>query len=1058
MRSKFTWILTLCLAFTMQFSFAQEKTITGTVTDQNGLPLPGVNVVVKGTITGTQTDFDGNYAIKASQGQVLVFTYVGQKATERTVGTANAINVQMEEDAQALEEVVVTALGIERTARTIGYGVSTIKSEDLNEVRQTNVLGALQGKTSGLVISNQSGNVGGSQRILIRGNSSLSGTVQPLFVVDGVPISNQNVATGSRITGGFDFGNRAQDINPDDIDTITILKGASAAALYGSRAAGGVIIITTKKGKSGQRASVSLSSNYRFDEPLRLPDFQNEFAPGNLGVFDGTLGAGGAGPSNLQTTAGFGPSIASLSGQTFQDIGGNTVPFQAFPNNVEDFYETGSTAINSINVSGANEAGDSYRLSLSYTDQQGLVPNSNLNRTNIGFNASKTFSEKLKSNFSINYVRTNTVGTAAGGANDPNVLTNIVNGLSRITDIDLFREDVDDQGNQINTPGGLTNNPFFIARQNAPEIAVERFFGNASVQYLPFEGFDILARAGYDTFQDQRLLQNSIGTLGRATGSFIDDFINNRELTLDLIATYNRDIYKDLNLTARAGTQWNERVFNRLQNSAQDLTVPELFSPGNAAVNNVARAFSVRRILGVFGDVTLNYKNWLTLNATGRNDWSSTLPADNNSFFYPSVSLSFVFTDALNIKNNILSYGKLRGSYAEVGGDTNPFLLDFQFNPDTAFFGQFGTGGTFPFDGQLAFDSQGFLTDPNLGPEQQENFEVGIELGLFNNRVNIDFTYYDNETTDNIINLPTPNSTGFGTFLTNIGGIGNEGFELEVNAKVLQLGDFSWDIDYNFSTNDNEVTDLGGLEFLTLATGFNGIGVRAEEGQPLQLFGPRFARGVDANGNEIEDGILVDPTTGLRQVGQVGNLGQTQPDFTMGLTSTFNWKGFRLSTTFDWREGGVIFSNTTGALRRAGLAEETVVNNREVFVDPNTFTQPGGPGTALVPNTTPVMSVQQFYQQFSNAAIVEGNVFDATFIKWRELSLTYTFPSKLLDRTPIKALQIGVQGRNLALFNTDVPHIDPESGLGGAASQLDGIERGGVPTTRSIGFNLTANF
>ncbi|KAA1245706.1 SusC/RagA family TonB-linked outer membrane protein [Aquimarina sp. RZ0] len=1051
MKTKFSGILTLLLAFIVQITFAQEKTISGNVTDDKGLPLPGVNIVVKNTANGTQTDFDGNYSIDANRGAVLSFSYVGFATKDVVIGDNTVINLQLAPDAAQLDEVVVTALGIERSARSLGYAVATIKSEDLNEVRETNLLSALQGKTSGVVIQNQSGNVGGSSRILIRGISSLQGNQQPLFVIDGVPISNQNIATGSRIQGGFDFGNRAQDINPDDIESVSILKGASAAALYGSRASGGVIIITTKRGKQGQSASISFNTSLRFDNPLRLPDFQSRFISGDEGVFDFNTTNG------AQNFAGWGPEIndPSLAGQTFTNLQGDQVPFRIFENGVRDFYSAGTTSLNSVNVSGASANGDDYRLSLAYTDQKGIVPNSALNRTNLGLNAGKVFNDKLSSRFSVNYVRTNTRGTAAAGANDPNVLTNIINGLSRITDFSLFDQDVDESGNQINDPGGQVNNPLFIARQNASQTTVQRFFGNATLQYKPTESFDILGRAGYDTFTDTRLLQNSISTIGILNGNFTDDIINTRELTVDLIATYDKSLGENFNLTLRGGTQWNERVLERLQNQGVNLTVPELFDPGNAEANNLFKDFRRQRIFGAFGDLTLDYKNWLILNATGRNDWSSTLPLQNNSFFYPSVSLSWVFSDALNIQNDFFSYGKLRGSWANVGVDTQSFFINFGFNPDTNFFQQFNQTGSFPFNGALAFVSDATLTDPNLNPENQLTSEIGIELGLFNNRVLIDATYYNNITEDQIVAVPQPNSTGFNFFRTNIGEISNKGIEVQINTKIIKSDIFSWDVDYNFTTNQFKVEDLGDLpgDGFNLANGFSGTAVRAVRGEDLQLFGPRFRRATDADGNEIEDQILVD-SNGIRQVGQAGSLGSIFPDFTMGLTSTFKYKSWRLSTTFDYRQGGKMFSNTTGLLRRSGLAEETL--NREVFVDPNTF-QLDTNGNA-VPNTTPVASVQQYWQGFANANITEGNVFDATFIKWREVSLSYTFTSKILKSTPIKSLQIALEGRNLAIFNTDIPHIDPEAGLGGSASNLQGVERGGVPSTRSFGFNIQANF
>ncbi|QKX03422.1 SusC/RagA family TonB-linked outer membrane protein [Aquimarina sp. TRL1] len=1043
--------LLLLALFTSCMIFAQQKSISGMVTDDNGQPLPGVNILIKNMNKGAQTDFDGNYSLEVNKGAVVSFSYVGFNTKEIVIGDKDVINVKLSINTSELEEVVVTALGIERSSRSLGYAVSKIKSEDLNEVRETNLLSALQGKTSGVVIQNQSGNVGGSTRILIRGISSLQGDQQPLFVVDGVPISNQNISTGSRISGGFDFGNRAQDINPDDIESVSVLKGASAAALYGSRASGGVIVITTKKGKINQKANITVSTSLRFDRPLRLPDFQNTYISGDEGGYDF------AQPNGGQVTSGWGPSIndSSLQGQTFTNLRGEQVPFQIYKDGVKDFYDTGITKINSFTVSGASQEGDDYRLSVSYTDQEGTVPNSALNRANIGLNAGKSFSDKLSSRFNVNYVRTNTQGTAAAGANDPNILTNIVNGLSRITDFSLFDPDVDEFGNQINDPGGQTNNPLFIARQNATQTTVQRFFGNASLQYRPISEFDVLGRVGYDTYTDRRLIHNSIGTIGQLRGNYRDDFIENRELTLDLIGTYDKDLNDDFDLTLRGGMQWNERIFERIGNQGQNLTVPELFAPGNAEVNTPTKDFGKRRIFGAFGDVTLGFRNWLILNVTGRNDWSSTLPEVNNSFFYPSVSLSWVFSDALDIQNDFLSYGKLRGSWANVGVDTGAYLLDFTFNPDTGFFQQFSQNGTFPFGGALAFNSDGILANQNLKPENQENFEIGIELGLFNNRLLIDATYYENFTEDQIIQVPTAQTSGFSNFLTNVGQISNKGVELQVNAKVIKHQDFNWDLDYNFTTNKFNVDDLGGIEGLNLATGFDGIAVRALEGEDLQLFGPRFLRATDENGEEIEDQILVDEN-GIRQIGQNGKLGSIFPDFTMGITSTFRYKGWRLSTTFDYRKGGKIFSNTVGQLRRTGLAEETAVNNREVFVDPNTYIDDGTGN--IIPNTTPVASLQRYWNGYANSGIVEGNVFDATFIKWREISLAYTFSPEVLKRTPLKSLQIALEGRNLAIFNTDVPHIDPEAGLGGSASNLQGIERGGVPSTRSFGFNIQANF
>ncbi len=1061
MKTKFNGFLTLFLALVVQISFAQEKTISGTVSDESG-PLPGVSVLIKGTTTGTETDFDGKYSIKAKTGDTLIFSYLGYKPSEKKVGNSSSLNVILEEDSNVLNEVVVTALGVKRQAKSLGYGVTTLKATELNEVRATSTLSALAGKSSGVVIQNQSGNVGGSQRILIRGISTLGGNQQPLFVIDGVPVSNSQTATGSRISGGFDFGNRAQDINPDDIETISILKGASAAALYGSRAANGVVLITTKKGKKGSKASVVVNSTYRFDTPLVLPDFQNEYAFGTedangVPVTDTTIPINGdpvTGNGN-PGLAGWGERISDLvsAGRTFTNYDGTTSSFRAFNNNVEDFYQTGTTIVNSIAISGASDIAD-YRFSLSHNDQTGIIPGSGLNRTNLGVNSGYTISDKLKARTSINYIRTNISGTAAAGANDPNVLTNIINGLPRIADINIFRDFVDNDGNQLNNVGLQTNNPFFVAFQNAPTVTVQRFFGNSQLEYEPIERLNFLGRAGYDTFTDTRLLVNRIGTLGRERGRFTDDIINQRELTLDFIASYNFDLNEDFKLSLRSGVQWNERVFERFSNTGTNLTVPNLFSPGNAEDNVPTKDFRRRRIFGVFADVSLDYKDWAFLNFTGRRDSSSTLPIQNRDFFYPSVSASVVLSDALDIKSDFLSYLKVRGNWANVGNDTASFLTTFNFTPDTGFFGQFGTGGNFPFDGNVTFNSAGVLPDADLVAENQTNVEFGVEFGLFNNRLTVDATYYKNSTKDQIVNLPTPETTGFGAFLTNIGRIENEGIEIELGAKIIRTDDFSWNINTNFTTNQFTAADLGGLENFQLVTGFSSLSVRAVQGGELELFGTGFARVQDADGNDIDDQILVN-AQGLRTPGSERSFGSIFPDFTAGLTTVFTYKGFTLSSTFDYRHGGVMFSNTVGQLRRSGVAAETAANNRAPIVDSEAFMLDAN-GDA-VPNTIEA-TPETFWNAFASATVPEGNIFDATFLKWRELSLTYSFPSSYLEKIPFTGITLGVQARNLAIFLSDVPHVDPEASLGGAASNLQGVERGSVPGSSSVGFNLNLKF
>jgi len=1046
MKTKFNGILMLLLAFVVQFTFAQEKTISGTVTDDSG-PLPGVSVIIKGTTKGTETDFDGKYSIKANTGDILVFSFIGMAKQEKTVGETNKVNVVLVAN-NILDEVVVTSLGIKRKAAELSYAISTVKSEDITVARETNVVDALQGKTSGVQITKQSGNLGGSSKILIRGISSLGGTNNPLWVVDGTPIFDSNISTGSRISGGFDVGNGASDINPDDIASISILKGANAAALYGSRASAGVIIITTKRGKQGNKASIKISSSVRFDNPLRLPKFQNEFGPGNNDANQIPV-------YNLNGGTGWGPRI---TGQSLPDFTGATVALQAYPNNVKDFYETGVTLFNSISLSGAGENND-YRLGFSTQDRTGIAPASELKRRTITINTGRKFNDKLSSRFSASYIRTTSAGSVAQGANDPNVLSNLIyNSLPRTTDFSLFKPWVNPDGTQRNAFSNTTNNPYWIANENRFDTQVDRLFGSAELTYKPKDWLNLLARVGYDFRNDVRFRNNRIGTLGRLTGDFTDDNIRQRQLTLDLIGTIKKDISKNLTFTFRGGYQLTQRFFDRIGDNASQLVIDGLYDPGNAITNAPFKDFSKRFIYGFYGETVFNYKEALALTLTARNDWSSTLPQFNNrnSYFYPSAGLSWLFSKSLNLEDSILNYGKLRFSVARVGVDTGFSQLLFTFNADTSYFGQFGTGGNFPFDGNPAFNGPNTIpAGNNLRAEQQTSYEAGIELEFFKGRIRFDGTAYRNVTTNQILPVPIPETSGFGFRVQNIGQVSNKGIEIELKTRVIKTENFNWDLNYNFTTNDFKVDALApGVERLVINSGFNGSQVIAEPGESFGLYGNRFSRAVDSDGNIIEDQIIVN-SNGLRTTGDNARLGDVMPDYTMGLTSQISFKNISLTTTFDLRQGGVIFSATTQSLRFNGVAAETA--DRTPFVDPNTFVQPGGPGTAVSPNTTPVQSVEDYFVA-NNGSIAEGSTFDASFIKLREIGLSYTFTSKMLEKTPIRGLKIGIEGRNVALLKSNVPHIDPEVGLFGSANDGAGIERGGLPTTRSIGFNIKLNF
>ncbi len=1031
--------LVLLLVLTGVLSLVAQRTITGTVTDDVGEPLIGASVLVKGTTVGTITDLDGSYSLEVPEdATTLVFSYTGYTPQEIEIGAGDVIDVTMVYDVLKLNEVVVTATGIERQRRDLGYAVTTIGGEEFTVARETNVVNSLQGKTSGVLITQQSGNLGGSSKILIRGINSLGGSNQPLWVVDGVPIFDSNISTGSRITGGFDVGNRAQDINPDDIESISILKGAAAAALYGSRAANGAIIVTTKKGKKGDAANITINSTFRVNEPLRLPDFQNEYAQGTNGKF------------STDFLNGWGPEI---DGRTVTDFTGEESTLRAFPDNVNDFYETGTTLINNIAVGGGDETGN-YRFSATQLNQTGIFPASELDRTTLSFNAGKKFAQKINSNFGVNLVRTTSGGVVAQGGNDPNVLSTIINGLPRNVDVGLLDPWIDEStgvGEQLNPLTENTNNPYWIANENLFETEVERVYGNFTLQYEPVFWFDLTSRLGYDFITDDRFRSNRVGTLGRLQGDFTDDRIQQRQIDYNLLATAKRDLGEDFFIKGIIGFNYNTRVLERVTNFAQELTVEELFSYGNVNVNNPTNDFTERRLFGVYGDITLSYREWLSLNLTGRNDWSSTLPLDNNSYFYPSASLSFVFTDALQMSSNILSYGKLRIAYAEVGGDTDPYQLNFNYFPQTDVFGQFGTATTFPFNGTLAFAGPATVPPEDLLPESVNSFEVGGEFQFFNGRLGLDATYYNVKTIDQILAVPIPESTGFNFRLTNVGATTNEGIEIELNADIVRNRAVNWNTLVTFTRNRFLVDELAdGVDRLIVNSGFNSIQIIASPGETFGIFGNKFRR---AESDSTR--IIVDPNTGLRLAGENERIGDVFPDWVAGWTNNINWKGLNLRFTFDMRDGGLLYSNTVQALRDDGLAEEAGANREASFIDTEAFIE--NPDGTLRPNDIPVRA-QDFWEAYTNQNVAEGHIFDASFIKLREVALSYNLPKSLLDGTPFRGVSIGVEARNLALIWSEIPHIDPETNLFGSANDGAGIEFNSPPTSRTFGVNLRLQF
>lgn len=1038
--------LTAVYALASSELHAQGRMVTGRVTSaEDGAALPGVNIVLKGTTSGTVSDAEGKYSLSVpSQGGLLIFTFIGLVSQEVDVAGREVVDVVMHQDVRQLTEIVVTANAIEREKREIGYAVSTVAGDEITKAREVGFVNSLSGKVAGVRVTQQSGTLGGSSKVIIRGANSLGGTSEPLFVVDGIPISNSSfVGTRNEIIGGgVDAGNRASDINSDDIESISVLKGASATALYGSRAANGAIIITTKRGSKSKKSFVEVNSSVRFDNALRLPDFQNEYAQGNFGEYSPIY------------TNGWGPKISDVQGQQFPNYLGEDVELRAYPNNVKDFYETGHTLMNSVAFSDANETSD-FRLAYSNTRQTGIVPNSELERNNITLNAGMKFANKFSARTSFTYVRTARDGITGQGSNNPNIISSIINSLPRNMDSKALKNHVYDgvakQAIAIDGTRNAVNNPYWVTQNNGQTNRVERLYGNFTVEYDPFEWLNFTGRVGTDIISDYRRFISRKGTLGDLNGSFDTYEISNRDVTSDFMATFKKKITNDIKFTGLIGHNVYQRAVRRGRVESKNLNIDGLYTYTNAQVNTPTNNSNQKRIVGVYSNLGFSYKDYLFLDITARNDWSSTLPSNNNSYFYPGVSTSFILTDAVpSLSTDVLSFVKLRANIANVGSDTDPYQLQFTFDPLSTQYGQYGLGTTYPYGGLLAFAGSDILPPLNLKPQNQVSYEFGTEMQFMNGRVSLDFSYYNTSTLSQIIRVSVPPSTGFAYQTSNAGTISNRGIEILLGANIL--GDregINWNVDVNFSKNKQTLEKLDpSVNLYLLTSGFSGIQIQVARGQEFGLYGGGWARDPDGN-------IIINATTGLRQTTTNKRLGNIFPDWTMGINNTISYKGIALSFLVDIRQGGVLYSGTTQALRASGLAKETLANRDGIFVDKGV--NDNGDGT-YSPNTTPVESMQQFWTVYSGGSNSESSTFDGSYIKLREARLSYALPSSLLSKTPFGSVSIGIEGRNLWLIKSKVPHVDPEANFFGASLIGEGVEFNSIPSTRTIGANLRFTF
>lgn len=1076
MKTKFSSVLTLLLALVVQITFAQQQTITGTVTDEDGLPLPGVNVLVKGTSTGTQTDFDGNYEIQASTGDVLVFSFIGLTTSEFTVGNNTTIDVVLTADAAELEAVVVTALGIKREKKSLGYSTQEVGGEEVSDVPTTNFMNSLSGKVSGLQISS-SGTPGGSSNIVIRGNTSISGNNQALFVIDGVPVSNATPNTSNQGTGrgGFDYGNLASDINPDDVASINVLKGAAATALYGARAANGVIIIETKKGSQRPGIGISVNSSLMVStvDKTTLPEFQNEygagygpFYPSEDGYFrlydldgDGTLEETTPFTEDVSYGARFDPNRLIYQWNSIYpqltDTYLQPTPWVAAENDPNTLFENGYTAINSISLDGGTEE-SSFRLGYTNQSQKGNLPNSNIERNNLTFSGSHDLNDKLTASANFTYVKTDGKGRYGTGYQSENVMQQFRQWWQVNVDLEEQRQAYLDTRQNItwnpNSPFNLTpiymDNPYWTRYENFNNDTRHRYFGNVSLTYEINDVFSVLGRFtfdSYNTIQEERRAVGSVGVSGYTRRN-----LTGQEFNTDIILNFNKDIATDLNLDGNLGFNLREnRNHNITASTNGGLVIPRFY-----ALSNSANALlppneyeATQLVDGFYGRVSLGWLDTYFAEATLRRDRSSTLPQDNNTFWYPSISGNIILSNLLEA--DWLNFAKLRANYAEVGGDTGPYNVFNTFNVQPGFAG--GGNAT----------NNTSLNNINLLPETAKSWEVGIETNMFNRRVSFDLTYYNTRTVDQITPVPVSTATGFQQAWLNAGTMENRGIEASLRLVPVQTEDFTWSTNINWARNRNEVLELAdGIDNLQLAGLQGGISINAAPGQPYGAI-----RGSDYVYHENGQRIVQQTGAAAGYYQRTPNsnqiIGNIQPDWIGGVQNRLSYKNLSLAFLIDVQKGGDVFSLDTWYGYGTGAYKAQTFTNDLGNPVRNTLANGGG---VILDGVTPDGQPNQVRADASTYAnpwgwvrdANRGHVYDASFVKLREASLTYSFPEKLLSTVPFTNATFSIIGRNLWIIHKNVPYADPEAGL--SAGNVQGYQSGAYPAVKEIGASLKFNF
>ena len=1053
-------ILTLFMALIVQISFAQQKTISGTVSDENGLPLIGTTVLIVGTSSGTTSDFDGKYAIKAKTGDVLSYSYVGYSTQNKTVGAANTINATLQPD-NTLDEVVVTAFGIKRNSKQLGYAVSRVKTSEITENSEPDLIRSLAGKIPGVTINTSTGVAGASNRINIRGATTIGSSTQPLIVVDGVAYDNTQVTTSSQTTGGGSYESGISGLDPNNIESVNVLKSTAASALYGSRAANGVIVITTKSGSSkggakGSKLNVSVSSSTVLEEIANLPDYQNTYGNGVNFSYVNANGSWGPRFDSLETIPAW-PNLVGAFPDQFPV--GSTVPYEAQPNNVEDLFNRGITSDQSISLSYSGEDGN-FSATLSDLEQEGYIPFNTYDRTAFAVGGNFRLPNKLTVGGSMSFSSTDQVGGFFGNNQFAGSGSSFARALWLGRTWDFSLPYTNPTTGASVTPNNGYDHPLWSWEHDQIKTNTERTVVNFNLHYPLNENISTSFRVGYNKYnlnRDQIRDLNSRGNDGfgstAGVGSIVREVFTNEDIESTFLANFDYQLNDDITFSAIVGNNiLQNSTFNAVYNGNTFIS-PNVFALTNTVNRSVQDEDTTReRTVGLFGDITLGYKDYIFLNATGRNDWNSTLPKDNRSYFYPSASVSLIFTEAFNLKSDILTFGKIRGGFASVGRAADPesLIRTFSSTIDPT------------FNGSPTVSNPTFITNSSLTPEFTNEIEFGTDLEFLNRRIVVDFTWYKKTTTDLISRVSVPESSGFTNLITNIGEMENTGVEIGLTLVPFKTENFKWESFTTFTKNDNTVTKLvDGLERIQFDP--NQI-AHAQVGQPFGVFyGTRFAR--DDNGNFL----INQATGGVLEASENGVIGDPNPDFKMGFINTFSYKGFSLNTQFDWTQGGDFQSISINSLLGRGVTRDTE-NRERTFIIPGYYGNSDGAPILdsngdQIPNTVQIDTNELYFSPansntFGINTVDEGSVYDATVYRLRELSLSYSLPKKLLDKTPFGSLTLSLLGNNLWYFAPNVPkhtNYDPEVTAFGS-SRIQGIEISSAPTSKRYGFKLNLTF